>query len=209
MTSICYKEIIKSNLRHNFLPHFALAVLILLLTPVIFGISCLDEKAATVPLEMFVSLTGIILLTPIFLPEQSDDISDVVRSKYTSHLTVWMIRVIYSLTALVILIFGFTLIMRICGSEVTIMNALGALFTAVFLGSLGLFSSGVSRNIAVGYMVPMLYYVVNFAGGNKLGNFYLFSMAQGSFNEKYWLLSGSILVTVILFVILKQRESRE
>ena len=64
----------KINIRHNFLPHWGLAVLILILTPVIFGITKLDEASAAMPLEMFVSLIGVILLVPVFLPEQKDEV---------------------------------------------------------------------------------------------------------------------------------------
>ena len=66
--------IAKSNLRHNFAPHFLLALVLLLLTPVLFGVANLDRTASAVPLEVFVSLTGIILLTPVFQPEQNPEI---------------------------------------------------------------------------------------------------------------------------------------
>ena len=58
-----------------------LSVVIILLTPVLFGISNLDTKAAAVPLEMLISTIGIILLVPIFQPEQNNEIEDVVLSQ--------------------------------------------------------------------------------------------------------------------------------
>ncbi len=57
-------QIAKVNFRHNFLPLLASSVLLLLLTPVLFGTTGLDHEAAAVPLEMFISVIGIILLTP-------------------------------------------------------------------------------------------------------------------------------------------------
>lgn len=63
-----YLSIAAKYLKHNFLPHFALAIAILLLTPVLFGVNDLDAKAAAVPLEVLVALTGIVLLTPVFAP---------------------------------------------------------------------------------------------------------------------------------------------
>ena len=52
-----------------------------MLTPVLFGITNLDSKAAAVPLEMLISIIGIILLVPIFQPEQDDEVKDIVASK--------------------------------------------------------------------------------------------------------------------------------
>ena len=76
-----YLNITAINLKHNSAPHLLLAMIIALLTPVIFGISSLNAQEAAQPLEMFLSLTGIVLLTPIFLPEQNENIRDLVRSK--------------------------------------------------------------------------------------------------------------------------------
>ena len=58
------------DLKRNFLPHLCLALLLVLLTPVLFGLNDLDTQGSAVPLELMMPLTGILLLTPIFLPEQ-------------------------------------------------------------------------------------------------------------------------------------------
>ena len=57
------------DLKRNFLPHLCLALLLVLLTPVLFGLNDLDTQGSAVPLELMMPLTGILLLTPIFLPE--------------------------------------------------------------------------------------------------------------------------------------------
>ena len=74
-------RIIKINLRHNFLPHLLIAVLIAFLTPAAFQISALDFRSSAQPLEMLLSLSGAVLFTPVFLPEQNVGIRDTVRSK--------------------------------------------------------------------------------------------------------------------------------
>ena len=65
-------------MRHNFLPLLLISTVIMILTPVLFGTTGLDRKAAAVPLEMFISIIGIILLVPIFQPEQDVEIKDIV-----------------------------------------------------------------------------------------------------------------------------------
>ena len=58
------------NLRHNFLPCMLAALAVALCTSVVFEISSLDRELAAQPLEMLLSLSGAVLLTPVFLPEQ-------------------------------------------------------------------------------------------------------------------------------------------
>ncbi|MDE5737510.1 MAG: hypothetical protein K2H93_04010, partial [Oscillospiraceae bacterium] len=62
------------------------------MTPILYGISSLNAINASRPLEMFLSLTGIILLTPVFQPEQNENIHDLIRSKKIDYLFVCLIR---------------------------------------------------------------------------------------------------------------------
>lgn len=190
------------NLRHNFLPHGIASLIIVALTPVIFGISSLNQTLASQPLEMLLSLTGIVLLTPIFTPEQNETIRDVIRSKKTDYVTVCMLRVIYSVLFLALIFICFTIWMKYCSSDVTVRHCIGGLATALFLGSIGFCVSGISGNTIFGYMTAMLYYIMNFAMREELGHFHLFSMymSAGSFDEKYWLLGSSFLLISFTFI---------
>lgn len=197
------RSIAVSNLRHNFLPHFILSVLLLLLTPFVFGTANVDAKTAAVPLEMFVSLIGIILLTPVFLPEQSGSIRDVVESKATASAFVYSIRIGIALFSMLALIAAFVLYMKGNGCAVSPVSVVFGTFSgSVFLGALGLFVYGLSDTLIVGYMAPMVYYMLNLFGGKKhFGELYLFSMSSGSIVEKYWLISvGMVLILSVLFI---------
>lgn len=195
-----------SNLRHNFLPHFLLSVLLVLLTPFIFGTANVDAKTAAIPLEMFVSLIGIILLTPVFLPEQSGSIWDVVESKVTASVFVYSIRIGIALLGMLALIVAFVLYMKGNGCAVSLVSAIFGTFSgSVFLGALGLFVYGISDTLIVGYMAPMVYYMLNLFGGRKcFGKLYLFSMSAGSMVEKYWLISVGM-VLILFTLILKKK----
>ena len=191
-----YAAIAKANLRHNFPGHFFACLFLLAAVPALFGITDLDAIAAAVPLESVVSLSGIILLTPVFFPEHDENISGLVRSKYTDYLTVYMIRTICSAAALFIMICVFVFIMKLNGCVVDIRYALGTFATAFFFGSIGFFASGVTNSIAVSYMIPILYYIISMVMGNKsMGNFYPFYMMQGNFR-------GKILLTLCAAVII-------
>lgn len=191
------------NLKRNFLPHFCLAVSVALLTPIVFGISSLDSVRSAQPVEMLLSLTGTVLLTPVFLPEQNENIRDVIRSKKTDYLHVCIMRVIYSVVALAVITGGFVSVMRLCESDVTYRHFIGGLASALFLGALGFAAAGISRNIPVGYMVSLIYYITNFTLKDKLGKLFLFSMYAGSFEEKYYILASSAIIIILTLVAVK------
>ena len=196
-------RILSVNLRHNFIPHLFIALVIAFLTPALFGIASLDAREAAQPIERLLSLAGTVLLTPVFLPEQNENIRDLIRSKRTDYRAVCVIRLLYSVFFLAVIIGAFTLVMQCSESQVTIRHFVGGFSSALFLGLLGFFLAGITQNTVVGYMVSMIYYISNFALKEELKGFYLFSMTAGSFTEKYWLLGGSLVLIFVTFGLLK------
>lgn len=196
-------KVLEINLKRNFTPHFFLAVCVALLTPVIFETRSLDERLSAQPIEIMLSLCGTILLTPVFLPEQNEEILDVIRSRRAGYLPVVMLRVVYSLAALALILGGSLLMMRFQESAVTWRHFAGGFTSAFFLGALGFAAAGISGNAPAGYMVSLIYYIANFSLKNKLGKLFLFSMYAGSFEEKYYILPvsvGLIVLTVCLVI---------
>lgn len=178
----------------------AVAVLLCLVTPLFIGTANLDHNSAAMPLEMFVSLIGIVLLTPVFQPEQNEEIDDLVSSKYCSTAKVHLIRTVYSAGIAAILICIFTVSMKLQSCDVTPVLALGTIADALFLGSMGMLTSAVTGNTVIGYMPPLLYYALNIGMGPKLGSFYLFSMVTGSYTAKLWLfIAGLLMMAAALF----------
>ncbi len=197
-----------ANLKHNFLPHGLLALGVALVAPLLFGMSQLDSSASALPLEMYLSLTGIILLTPVFQPEQDRSLHELVSSKWIARPLVYLIRTVYSFLALAVLVGLTALAMRLNGCDVTISLLRGALATASFLGALGMLTSAVSGNTAVSYMVPLAYYIMNLGGGSRLGAFYLFGMLRGVERGKSVLwLTGAALMLIALFIGGKLKRS--
>lgn len=193
-------EIAKINLRHNALLSIAVAVLLCLVTPLLIGTANLDRNSADMPLEMFVSLIGVVLLTPVFQPEQNEEIDDLVSSKYCSTAKVHLIRTVYSAGIATLLICVFTVYMKLQSCDVAPVLALGTIADVLFLGSMGMLTSAVTGNTVIGYMPPLLYYVLNIGMGPKLGSFYLFSMVIGSYTAKLWLfVVGLLMMAAALF----------
>ena len=179
MASGCLARIVYSDVRHNFLPRYAAAAGVLLVTPVIFGLAELTAQMSAQPLEMMPLLMGIILFTPILAPEQNECILETVRAKKMSRHIVTLLRLICAL----VLLAGFIGIlggyMRLNDCEVTVKMCAGAFAGAAALGALGFFAAGVSDNIVIGYMVSMMYYITSLFLKKELGKFCLLSMSCG------------------------------
>jgi ABC-type sulfate transport system permease subunit len=75
---------------------------------------------------------------------------------------------------------------------------LGTLAEAFFLGGMGLCACSLFDQIAIAYMLPLMYYILCFGAGKKLlKDFYLFSMLYGSYQEKVRLaVMGLVLITI-------------
>lgn len=198
-----YLEIAKAQVKLTLRMNLLLAFAITILTPVIFGISNLDAAASSVVLERFVSLTGIIFLTPVFFPEQDKSIAEVAESKYTSPTGIYLTRLALAVISLFILISGFITVMFLMSCEFDVMKyIIGTFATAFFLGAAGFIAYAVSDNIVTGYLISLGYYVFNMsAGSDKLKNLYLFTLAKNNLTEKYWLfgIGAAFIITGILF----------
>ncbi len=183
------------NLKHQSVLSILVSAALLFITPVLFGTAHLSPDEAAVPLELFVSLIGIVLITPVFEPEQDEAIYEVAASKYISPHCVYCIRTVYA----VLLVFLFTgffagvLCLREC--EMTLWLYLGTVANAVFLGALGMMTAALADNTIIAYMIPLVYYALNYAAGAKLGYYFLFSMQLSDFSPKLWLgITGGLLI---------------
>lgn len=203
MASECLGRCFIVNLKANSLPHILAAVLLTLCTPVVFGLSSLTKEYAAQPLEMYLVLAGTVLMTPVFLPEQNENIRDTVRVRRTSYLSVCLMRTLYLAMFTVIPYVLITEVMRHSESEVTSAMMLGGMATALFLGSIGLAAAGISGNVLIGYMASIIYYVLNYFGKDKLGVFYMFSMSSHAEVSKLWMLAGSIVLIAGTFIYLR------
>lgn len=201
-----FKKILAVNIKHNFLVHMGIALLIFIFTTMLFHINALDYRNAAQPIEMFLSLAGAVLLVPVFFPEQDESIRDVIRVRKTDYLGVCVIRVMYSVCFLALLIGGFVLLMKFCECEVTVSHFIGGFASALFLGTVGFAFAGISRNVTVGYMAAFIYYIGNIGLKDKLGVFYLFSMYAGEDQGKWPLLLASVLGMALVFAFLKGME---
>ena len=194
-------EIAKSNLKHNMVLPAAVSAAILLITPVLFGTANLDGEASAVPLEMFISLVGAALLTPLFWPEERKEIEDLVSSKFVEMRLIHLIRVAAAMVLVTGFAGAFALYMRMRLCDVSWLLFAGTVADAVFLGGLGMITAALAGNTVVGYMAPLVYYGINYGAGGKLGNFYLFSMCISEYEPKLWILGAGVLLILAALAV--------
>ena len=161
------------------------------------GTDNLDASSTAKVLEMYVALIGIILLTPICLPEQNKEIRELVEAKFMPSALITMIRLIEAGLTLILMISVYVIILKHNNCSFPVVNYfLGTMADAVLLGGLGFFAYSVFDQIAIAYMLPIVYYIINYGGGKKyIKDMYLFSMVYGSYDEKVLLAAtGAVLI---------------
>lgn len=202
-----YLEIGKENLKHNISLHFLVSVLLLLLSPLVLGVENLPAGDTAKVLEMYIALIGIIMLTPVFLPEQNKDLRDLVYSKYVKSASIYIIRIIQSAFILLLLLALYIAMLHYNNCQMEIWKYFfGTFAEMMFFGALGIFFYGLFDNLIIGYLIPAFYYIFAVGGGVKyLGVFYPFGMAGGSYKEKLYL-AGAAIVLLVLGIVLRCRR---
>lgn len=194
-----YLKIAKVNLKFNLFPHMIVVICLCLVTPLIMGVKNLDSVNTAKILDVYISLLGIIVLVPIFMPEEDEDIKDLIKSKKESIAINYLIRITQAIMFLIIMVLGFLAYLKSGNCTFDFLPYFyGTMSTCIFLGGLGILLYSIVDNIAVGYMVPILYYILCYGSGKKyLGKLYLFSMMKGDIlDKKYLLIAGALMIIV-------------
>lgn len=188
-----YCGLVKEQIRHNIVWQTGLSVLLLAGSPLILGIRNLDLVQSAKVLEMYVATIGIILFVPVFQPEQNKDLRDLIASKYTDIRCIYGVRVGISVLVSGILLFIYMGVMRHGNCEMELGKFFfGTMAEMLAFGGIGILAYAWSDNLIVGYMVPIVYYVIAYGGGAKyLKKLYPFAMTT-DYSTKYVLLAAGI-----------------
>lgn len=195
-------EILKVNWRQNLRYHTIAAILFCGVTPFFFDVRGLDAPSTAKILEIYLILLGIICLVPVFLPDQDLAIRDLLDTKRMPACGICAVRLLESLAILAVLVAAMLLYLAHEGCTFSFGSYFaGAIAGMLFLGSIGMAVFALTNMMPLAYMAPMLYYIINMGSGKKyLGNWYLNSMCEGSFVEKWYLfLTGAALIGFSLF----------
>lgn len=189
-----YCQIEKMNIMHYTLPHVFVCIFLLCISPLLMGVENLTAADAAKVLERYVALIGIIMLTPIFIPEQDKSIRELVYVKYTKSTHVYLIRMTGNILILAVFLGVYIFMLRQNQCEFPVLRYYFGVFAEIlFFGGLGLFFYGLADNLVIGYMAPMVYYIIATGGGERyLRMLYPFSMSMGRYGEKICLFIAAV-----------------
>lgn len=159
-------------------------------------------------LEQTVILTGIFLIVPLPAPEQSKAIQEVVCTKKIFHWKILLLRFIMSMLLLIMMICLFSGIMvwKNCIFPFVPYVA-GTVISAMALGSFGFAVAIFSNFVIAGYLVSVGYFLLNSLGNISDNSiFYLFSMGNGNYSTKVWLLGLSLLAITVAFIYERKKK---
>ncbi len=202
-----YGGIIRTNLRRQYLWPALAAVVLLILTRLVFNLNALEGEEVAKPLEMLMIWIGPALLVPVFLPEQNPEIRDVVRTRKIDYMQICVLRILYSALTVVVLTLVFAGIMRAGESQILLYHIWGSICSALLLGAVGLTVAGLGGGASGGFMASMIYYLASYGLGRRLGALSLFSMSKGQMSGKGWqLLLAAVLVTAAFSIMRRRRQ---
>lgn len=184
-----------------------ICAVMLILSPLVLGIRNLNGAQSAKVLETYVALIGIILFTPVFLPEQNKDLRDLITSKYTKIAEIYRVRIFLSMMTAFLLVFFYMMVMRAGNCEMEQWKYFfGTVVEIIAFGGLGVFAYGVSDNLIIGYMAPLMYYAAAIGMGEKyLRKLYPFGMVS-DYQTKYWLLAVGVVLLVTGIIVRCRRK---
>ncbi len=197
------KELNKGMLWYNLklLPWINLVICILsiLAIQIFFSLKRVDFNVMANIGELFVSLTGIILIPGLAFVEENSDAKEIIFSKAVSPVVPSVIRMVYSIILLLLCVLIFVETAVIQGSVFDEFAIIAGVFiSALILGSSGYITGCITGNIALAYLIPFAWYGFEFfTRGKHTGDFYLFSLQKGYLADGKWVLLGA----AILFIL--------
>lgn len=191
------------NLKHNLLPHILVVIGMCLIAPLIMGTRNLDKYQVAKIIELYLSLAGIILLIPLFIPEMDKDIRELIYSKKQPIIINHVINTLVAITIMILIGMMFLAYLKKGNCEfnyITMLEVYAA--NAIFLGGLGILIYAITDHVIFAYMIPMIYYILNYGIKDKhLGKMYLFGMMKGNMEGKEYLLLWGIVFIIVGVIV--------
>ncbi len=197
-----------SFIRRQYAPHLLLALLVLLMSGFFISYRNLDAGQAAKVMEVYAAFGGILLLTPLFLPEQNREIWLLKRSKAMPLWKLYLLRLLLAMMLLAAWVTLFLVRMQQGGSQFAWGKLwVGSFSEILFLGAIGFFVSGITNQVVLGYMASVIYFIANIGAAKHLGKFALFQMMKGSY-EFAAVMMGATAVLGAGAILLREKAGR-
>jgi hypothetical protein len=178
------------------------------MTPVFFDLRMAAYQEIAQVGEMYLSIIGIVLLTYLGGIEEGYNVKELVYVRSTPFVLQFLIKLGLVVLTIFFLQLSIFVTCVLQGGKFDIAQiSLGTWITSLFLGMLGLTVSNIINDVKSGYLIAFSYYIFEFFTKGKYTNgIYLFSLLNGSFGEKYYLLALIILFIIINCLIIWKRS---
>lgn len=202
-------KITSTELKINLLPQILISFFIIICAKTFYGFSNLSEIDSLLPLERFVPLIGLVLITLALEPEVDFNIYQVVKTRQTPLLLVYMVRLLTRIFIFSLFIISVLYYMNISGSKINyIPYFLQTLSIGMILGSIGFLIFSISQNKIYALLGTLSYYLANwFMNYEKMNIFYLFRLSKnlGPLNNLK-LIIAFLFILIGLIVYLKRKS---
>ncbi len=191
-----YVKTILNFIRYHYLPHLCGAALLVLCAGAVLSFCNLDTAGAAKVMERYGVLAGILLFTPLFVPESDMEIWQLEASRYLPMWKLYLGR-LFPAVCMLAAVVSILILRLLAGGSVFPVWLLWreAFCEALFLGGIGCFAAAVTNQVVLGYMVSVLYYAVNIGMANRLWKFGLFPVCRGEEGTWPWLLGAAAFLT--------------
>lgn len=202
-----YLKLGASYLKGQYLPHLLLTLLFCLASAGFMSFRNLEVTQSAKVLELYVSFVGILLMTPLFMPEQNREIWQLEKSKATPMWQIYLVRLVLALLVMAVVYTAFPLVLEQNGSEF-LWNKMwiSGVSEMFLLGAIGFAVSALTNQVVIGYMIAVIYYVSNIGGKEYFGKLGLFQMMDGKYDFAGWMLGvGAVLIVAAILIRERQR----
>lgn len=201
--------IVRKELKYNTLKPIFISLSVFFIIFIFFGFSNLSKDNSINVMEMYLPLIGIILITPVFEQEQDYGIEQTIRTRRTNFTVTLVVRIIVRILVYILITLVFAIFLKNNGSYMDYKTIIPQSIGIGFLyGSLGVFFFGITFNLIIGYLVPIIYFIANsFLGYEKLKEIFLFRLKYGlDLNYEYYFIVGVVLIVLGVLVRIRRRS---
>ncbi|WP_321386868.1 hypothetical protein [uncultured Enterococcus sp.] len=196
-------KVIKNFVWCHYYPYLFGSGVFLVILPLFVGLENLDIGQSAKVLEYWFSLLGLLLLFPLYLPDNDAAALAIIQSKRTSYRWIVCIRLALEVTFSLLFLGSLLFLMKYNNSSFPglyfLVRGMG---TTLFLGGLSAVTFAVVRHPVPSMMVPFFYYLLNMMSKKEyFGYFDLFSIAQENWLHCLVILgTGSLLLFISILL---------
>lgn len=158
--------------------------------------------------ELFLSITGIIMLPSIIHIEESENANEAVFTKRTPYYLTIALRMLITFATLALVLFIIIFYCKINSGSFDLLKVWSGIYiSALYLGIAGITAVNITKELVPGYLVSLGYFAFEFfTHGKYTSAFYAFSLVNNDYSPKLRILAIIIILISINLILVKKRS---